>query len=113
TGYGHLTPRTDGGRLFLLFFAVVGIPLCVTTLKVLGEQINVGVAFCIKHLERKLFHREAKNINIKQMVVAVLLLLSQLLIGGVMYNVTEDWNYVSSVYYCFIVFSTIGFGDLV
>ena len=30
-----------------------------------------------------------------------------------MYNLTEHWGYLASVYYCFIVFSTIGFGDLV
>ena len=30
-----------------------------------------------------------------------------------MYNSTEKWDYLSSVYYCFVVFTTIGFGDLV
>ena len=112
-GYGHISPVTFSGRLFCIFYAVFGIPLNIITLKVYGETINKIIAFGIASFERKFFHREPKNEKIKLMLVASMLMVVELLLGGILYNYTENWSYLSSVYYCFIVFSTIGFGDLV
>uniref|UniRef100_S4RH63 Potassium channel subfamily K member d n=1 Tax=Petromyzon marinus TaxID=7757 RepID=S4RH63_PETMA len=33
--------------------------------------------------------------------------------ASALYSAVEDWSYVDSLYFCFVAFSTIGFGDLV
>lgn len=113
TGYGHISPRTVAGRLFCIFFATVGIPLNILTLKALGDGINKLINKLITCFERKCLKREPTRLKIKTMVFSAFLMVFELLIGGVMYNSTEKWDYLSSVYYCFVVFTTIGFGDLV
>ena len=112
-GYGHVSPGTDAGRLFCMFFAIVGIPLNILTLKTIGEGINVIISKLIVSCERKFLKKEPSRLKIKIMACSSLLMMAELLLGGIMYNLTEHWGYLASVYYCFIVFSTIGFGDLV
>jgi len=99
--------------LFCIFFAIVGIPLNILTLKALGDGINKLITKLITCFERKFLKRAPAHLKIKTVVVSAFLMVLELLLGGVMYNSTEDWNYVASVYYCFVVFTTIGFGDLV
>lgn len=53
------------------------------------------------------------HLKIKTMFLSAFLMVLELILGGVLYNYTEDWDFLASVYYCFVVFSTIGFGDLV
>ena len=113
TGYGHISPRTAAGRLFCIFFAIVGIPLNILTLKALGDGIKKLITKLITCFERKFLKREPARLKIKTMVFSAFLMVLELLIGGVMYSSTETWDYLSSVYYCFVVFTTIGFGDLV
>ena len=99
--------------MFCIFFAIVGIPLNILTLKALGDGINKLLAKLITYFERKFFKREKEHLKIKTMIMSSLLMVLELLIGGFMYTSTEDWDYLASVYYCFVVFTTIGFGDLV
>ncbi|KAJ7381148.1 hypothetical protein OS493_004746 [Desmophyllum pertusum] len=112
-GYGHISPRTAAGRVFCILFATVGIPLNILTLKTLGDGINTVISKLIVSFERKFLNKEPNSLKIKIVVFSSLLMAVELLIGGMMYNFTENWDYLASVYYCFIVFSTIGFGDLV
>ena len=36
SGYGHIAPSTMGGRIFCLFFAIIGIPFTLTVLADVG-----------------------------------------------------------------------------
>lgn len=99
--------------MFCILFATVGIPLNILTLKTLGDVINTVISKLIVSFERKFLKKEPNSLKIKIVVFSSLLMAVELLIGGIMYNFTENWDYLASVYYCFIVFSTIGFGDLV
>lgn len=40
TGYGHSTPATIGGKLFTMFYAIVGIPLGLIMFQSIGERVN-------------------------------------------------------------------------
>jgi potassium channel subfamily K protein len=33
--------------------------------------------------------------------------------GSLLFGVWEDWDWLTSAYYCFITITTIGFGDVV
>lgn len=39
-GYGHSTPATIGGKLFTMFYAMVGIPLGLVMFQSIGERVN-------------------------------------------------------------------------
>jgi len=114
TGYGHITPQTQYGRLFLILFALIGIPLNILALASVGEHITVAIFKCIRCISTRCCgQRRIKHINIKVMVVSIILMVCMLFIGGLLYCLTEEWTYVDSIYYCFVAMATIGFGDLV
>ena len=100
-GYGHMTPSTFAGRMFCIFYALVGIPLCMLTLKVMGDKINelLGNFFNIISTKRQL--RDRKGTKIKVMLTLTGLVLVFLFLGGTLY-LSEDWSYFDGVYYCFI-----------
>ena len=40
SGYGNISPATDGGQIFAVCFAVLGIPLFLIVLGAIGEKLN-------------------------------------------------------------------------
>ncbi|XP_066922348.1 uncharacterized protein [Clytia hemisphaerica] len=116
-GYGHITPQTQSGRIFLIIFALIGIPLNILALASVGEHITVAIFNFLRYVSSHCCCQKKKNrikhINIKVMMVSVFLMVCMLFIGGLLYCSTEEWSYVDSIYYCFVAMATIGFGDLV
>ena len=39
-GYGHVYPKTDNGKLFYIFFSIIGITLMMTLLKSCGSILS-------------------------------------------------------------------------
>ena len=109
-----MTPKTNAGRIVLIFYALIGIPLNLWTLKVMGDAITSLLTKLVSKFEQKVLHRVGeKRVKLKVVAAMAVLNIAVLLLGGVMYMMSENWTYVEGVYYCFIVYSTIGFGDLV
>ena len=96
-----MTPSTFAGRMFCIFYAFVGIPLCMLTLKVMGDKINelLGNFFIIISTKRQF--RDRKGTKIKVMLTLTGIVLVFLFLGGTLY-LSEDWSYFDGVYYCFI-----------
>ncbi|KAK9404756.1 potassium channel subfamily K member 15 [Crotalus adamanteus] len=42
-GYGHAAPGTDAGKVFCMFYAILGIPLTLVMFQSLGERMNILV----------------------------------------------------------------------
>lgn len=113
-GYGHITPQTQSGRMFLIIFALFGIPLNILALASVGEHITIAIFHFLRYIStRRDKKKRIKHINIKVMMVSIILMLCMLFIGGLLYCSTENWSYIDSIYYCFVAMATIGFGDLV
>ena len=96
-----MAPSTFAGRMFCIFYALAGIPLCMLTLKVMGDKINelLGSFFIMIGTKRQL--REGKRTKIKVMSTLAGIALVFLFLGGSLY-LSEDWSYFDGVYYCFI-----------
>ena len=96
-----MTPSTFAGRMFCIFYALIGIPLCMLTLKVMSDKINemLGSFFIMISTKRQL--REGKGTKTKVMLTLAGLALVFLFLGGTLY-LSEDWSYFNGVYYCFI-----------
>ena len=113
TGFGHIVPLTFGGRLFCIFCALLGIPLNLVVLKTVGERINRYIYNTIKQVEKK-YHRKRRpsHVGIKAAVVSFLMMVAVLLVGGASDMIFDGWTFFDGVYFNFIAYSTIGFGDL-
>lgn len=113
-GYGHMVPETLWGRLFCILYALFGIPITALMLRSVGNRITEWIIAMIKQFDRKVYNRETENAEIKSAIIAFCLLWLIILLPAIAFaNIETGWDYLGSVYYCFITFSTIGFGDLV
>ena len=110
-GYGNLTPSTDGGRAFCMFYAIGGIPMTLVILAHMGTKIS--------HVNKLLADKINLSTNKKldavmdSVLVATLGLVFVLLLPAVYFHLTEGWSYIHSCYFVVITLSTVGFGDLV
>ncbi|CAG9796175.1 unnamed protein product [Diatraea saccharalis] len=112
-GYGHSTPATIGGKLFTMFYAIVGIPLGLIMFQSIGERVNRLSSVIIKSI-KKAMNCQQTNASEVDLICVVTTLSSLTIAGGAAaFSKFEGWNYFDSVYYCFITLTTIGFGDMV
>ena len=96
-----MTPSTFAGRLFCIFYALFGIPLCLLTLRAVGQRINELLENLFILISSKSQLRQDKSTKIKVLLATTGLVLVFLLLGGLLY-LSEDWSYFDGVYYCFI-----------
>ncbi|XP_056402884.1 potassium channel subfamily K member 16-like isoform X2 [Hyla sarda] len=111
-GYGTIAPKTAGGQIFCVFYALFGIPLNVIVLSQVGNRLSCCCKGLGKSLHRKgMEKRKAKIVTILFFLVTGVIVF--LAIPPLLFMVTEKWTYQEGVYYSFISLSTIGFGDYV
>lgn len=121
-GYGNVVPSTNGGRMFCILFAFVGIPLTLIVIADLGKLFARGVVKIALAMKSKLplhfsFSCIPTNLAGRRSLgafAAIVLLFLYLACGAGMFMLWEDdWNFFDGFYFCFVTMTTIGFGDLV
>uniref|UniRef100_A0AAY4CTH2 Potassium channel domain-containing protein n=1 Tax=Denticeps clupeoides TaxID=299321 RepID=A0AAY4CTH2_9TELE len=113
TGYGHAAPSTDGGKVFCMFYALLGIPLTLVMFQSLGERINTLVKYLLHRLKKCLGFRRTEVSMANMVSIGFISCMSTLCIGAAAFSRYEDWSFFHAYYYCFITLTTIGFGDYV
>lgn len=99
--------------MFCMVFALFGIPLNLMVLRHIGDRINHLINYVHFLVETKLLKRESQPVTSKTLIWTLFVLIAMLFVGAFLYLQNEEWNFLEGVYFCFITFSTIGFGDLV
>ncbi|XP_004476115.2 potassium channel subfamily K member 13 [Dasypus novemcinctus] len=133
-GFGMTTPATVGGKIFLIFYGLVGCASTLLFFNLFLERLITVIAYLMKSCRQRQLRRrgaltqkslkdlgkseEDSLAGWKPSVHCVMLILcvASLLISccaSAMYTPIEGWSYFDSLYFCFVAFSTIGFGDLV
>jgi len=115
-GYGHVTPLSEGGKIFCIIYALIGIPMTLMLLTALVDRLMVPTTWFLRYLNAKLGHLyQPFNIRVFHlMTVAVFLIVFFFLAPAAVFSTLEpDWNFLDSIYYCFISLTTIGLGDYI
>ncbi|XP_028970236.1 potassium channel subfamily K member 13 [Esox lucius] len=138
-GFGMTTPATNGGKIFLIFYGLIGCAATILFFNLFLERVITVIALVLKSChERRHLHKAVLPQNggrrfyegggggsrgeglagWKPSVYCVMLILGAAAIlvsccASAMYSAVEGWGYLDSLYYCFVAFSTIGFGDMV
>ncbi|XP_077407345.1 potassium channel subfamily K member 1-like [Vanacampus margaritifer] len=115
TGYGHTVPLSDEGKAFCIFYSVVGIPLTLFFLSAVVQRVMMLVTRRpLAHIPRRWAVSKAKFAAIHAAVLAGVVALVVLIIPAwIFFTIEQDWNYLESLYFCFISLTTIGLGDYV
>ena len=111
-GYGNIVPRTTNGRLFCIFYAFFGIPLTCLTLKTIGEKLRDLMTSLIHSVKRRLGSTQRVRNGIV-CTINIFLWIITLLFLSLLAHWRRGWTIFEGFYFCFITFSTIGFGDFV
>uniref|UniRef100_A0A8C8JN88 Potassium channel subfamily K member n=1 Tax=Oncorhynchus tshawytscha TaxID=74940 RepID=A0A8C8JN88_ONCTS len=112
-GYGHAAPSTDGGKVFCMLYALLGIPLTLVMFQSLGERINTLVRYLLHRLKKCLGMRRTEVSMVNMVAIGFISCMSTLCIGALSFSFFEGWSFFHAYYYCFITLTTIGFGDYV
>ncbi|XP_071773559.1 potassium channel subfamily K member 15-like [Centroberyx gerrardi] len=112
-GYGHAAPRTDAGKAFCMFYAVLGIPLTLVMFQSLGERINTFVRYLLRRAKQGMGLQKTEVSMGNMVLVGLLSCMSTLCLGAAAFSHFEGWTFFHAYYYCFITLTTIGFGDFV
>ncbi|KAL2095311.1 hypothetical protein ACEWY4_010030 [Coilia grayii] len=139
-GFGMTTPATIAGKIFLIFYGLLGCAATILFFNLFLERIITMLAYIMRWCHERQLKRSGVGVGVggggggdgeesqshqddslegwKPSVYYVMLILgvAALLIAcsaSALYATMEDWDYFDSLYFCFVAFSTIGFGDLV
>ncbi|CAN7999522.1 unnamed protein product, partial [Ixodes hexagonus] len=113
-GYGNITPLSTGGKIFCIVYGLIGIPLTLILLSAFVERLLIPVTCILQFLNSKLGHLyQAFNIRVLHLfIVGLLVVVLFFLVPAAIFSSLEpEWDYVDSLYYCFISLTTIGLGD--
>ncbi|XP_014251561.1 potassium channel subfamily K member 1-like isoform X2 [Cimex lectularius] len=115
-GYGHVTPLSKGGKVFCMIYAMIGIPLTLVLLSALVERLMIPSTMFLQFLNSRLGHLyQPFNIRIIHLtIIATTLVAIFILLPAAVFALLEpEWDYLDSLYYCFISLTTVGLGDYI
>ena len=93
-GYGHSTPKTDGGRCFTIIYATIGIPLGLVMFNSIGERFNNFTSIIVTKLRKLLKARQAETTEVDLMSVVTILSLTLALTGAWAFSHFEGNNLI-------------------
>ncbi|KAI2656051.1 Potassium channel subfamily K member 13 [Labeo rohita] len=134
-GFGMAAPATLNGKIFLIFYGLIGCAATILFFNLFLERVITLITFlthrCRKQKQKTRLSKRhiATNMNTQPehgdsqedwkpsdyyvtLILATVVLLVNCGASG-LYSAMEDWRYLESMYFCFVAFSTIGFGDMV
>ncbi|CAO2638829.1 Potassium channel subfamily K member 2 [Lemmus lemmus] len=110
-GFGNISPRTEGGKIFCIIYALLGIPLFGFLLAGVGMSITSVYPTTLSF----------QKWNVSQTKIRIISTIIFILFGcvlfvalpAVIFKHIEGWSALDAIYFVVITLTTIGFGDYV
>ncbi|XP_071398747.1 potassium channel subfamily K member 2b [Centroberyx affinis] len=115
-GFGNISPHTEGGRIFCIIYALLGIPLFGFLLAGVGDQLGTIFGKGIAKVEKMIVKWKVSQTKIRVISTVVFILFGCLIfvaLPAVIFKHIEGWSTLESIYFVVITLTTIGFGDFV
>uniref|UniRef100_A0A0K0DCF7 Ion_trans_2 domain-containing protein n=1 Tax=Angiostrongylus cantonensis TaxID=6313 RepID=A0A0K0DCF7_ANGCA len=106
--YGNISPTNDISRFFCIFYSILGIPLVLFTLANFNKLVTKGFWYLMFLLARSKLCNEANM----PLPLIILLFICTFYFGSIFIDHTGRRHGVDDLYFSFISFTTVGFGDL-
>ncbi len=114
-GYGVIVPKTNGGKVMSILYAIIGIPVFLYALAAAGTFKKKCIEKLLYLVEIKLLKKEEiTKLHSKVLSLTIFLFFVEMFIFSAAISQNQKtWSYLDCIYYWFITASTIGFGDYV
>uniref|UniRef100_UPI00398F3C43 potassium channel subfamily K member 2-like isoform X1 n=1 Tax=Pristiophorus japonicus TaxID=55135 RepID=UPI00398F3C43 len=115
-GFGKISPTTEGGKIFCIIYALLGIPLFGFLLAGVGDQLGTIFGKGIAKVEDIFLKWKISQTKIRVISTFIFVLFGCLLfvaIPAIIFKHIEGWTALESIYFVVITLTTIGFGDFV
>ncbi|RVE59786.1 hypothetical protein OJAV_G00191850 [Oryzias javanicus] len=115
TGYGHTVPLSDEGKGFCIFYSLLGIPVTLFFLSTCVERLVMLLSRRpVSYFHRRWAMSKSRLALLHATALAVIMAVIFLFIPSwIFVNLEKNWNFLESLYFCFISLTTIGLGDYV
>ncbi|XP_048830764.1 potassium channel subfamily K member 2 [Brienomyrus brachyistius] len=115
-GFGNISPHTEGGKIFCIIYALLGIPLFGFLLAGVGDQLGTIFGKGIAKVEKMFVKWNVSQTKIRVTSTVLFILFGCLLfvtIPAIIFKHIEGWSALEAIYFVVITLTTIGFGDFV
>ncbi|KAG7331767.1 hypothetical protein KOW79_005736 [Hemibagrus wyckioides] len=115
-GFGNISPHTEGGRIFCIVYALLGIPLFGFLLAGVGDQLGTIFGKGIAKVEKMIVKWNVSQTKIRVISTVLFILFGCLLfvtLPAIIFKHIEGWSTLEAIYFVVITLTTIGFGDFV
>ncbi|KAM9425472.1 potassium channel subfamily K member 1-like [Pholidichthys leucotaenia] len=115
TGYGHTVPLSDEGKAFCIFYSLFGIPVTLFFLSAVVQRLMAVVTRRpVAYFHRRWAMSKPFLAAIHATCLTIIMVLLFLFIPAwIFVSLEKEWNFLESLYFCFISLTTIGLGDYV
>ncbi|KAH0510486.1 Potassium channel subfamily K member 2 [Microtus ochrogaster] len=114
--FGNISPRTEGGKIFCIIYALLGIPLFGFLLAGVGDQLGTIFGKGIAKVEDTFIKWNVSQTKIRIISTIIFILFGCVLfvaLPAVIFKHIEGWSALDAIYFVVITLTTIGFGDYV
>ncbi|XP_037679791.1 potassium channel subfamily K member 2 isoform X5 [Choloepus didactylus] len=115
-GFGNISPRTEGGKIFCIIYALLGIPLFGFLLAGVGDQLGTVFGKGIAKVEDTFIKWNVSQTKIRIISTIIFILFGCVLfvaLPAIIFKHIEGWSALDAIYFVVITLTTIGFGDYV
>ncbi|XP_017480163.1 PREDICTED: open rectifier potassium channel protein 1 [Rhagoletis zephyria] len=118
-GYGNIYPTTFAGRLIMIFYSIIGIPVNGILFAGLGDYFGRTFEMIYRRYKSYKMSRDKHYVPPQLgLVTAILIALIPgiaifILLPALVFTYFEEWSYSISIYFAYVTTTTIGFGDYV